>query len=159
MISTVTTKIAVAAAGLVLAAAAAAAAAVGSPPSASDKGRATAEEHTGFPVPVAAGRADEVVADDDAVDDEEVEAPEVEAPEDEENGGGPLDNHGAAVSAVATDHTVTGREHGQAVSEVARSDAGKPSHGADEADEGDDGGETDEGAPQGAEQGHGHGKP
>jgi hypothetical protein len=158
VISTVTTRIAVAAAGLVLAGAAAAAA-VGSPPSASDEGRATAEEHTGFPVPVAAGRADEVVADDDADDDEEVEAPEVEAPEDEENGGGPVDNHGAAVSAVATDHTVTGSEHGQAVSEVARSDAGKPSHGDGEADEGDDGGEIDEGAPQGAEQGQGHGKP
>jgi hypothetical protein len=34
-------------------------------------------------------------------------------------------NHGACVSAIAKDKSVTGREHGQAVSEAARSDCGK----------------------------------
>jgi len=35
-------------------------------------------------------------------------------------------NHGWFVSQVAHDHSVTGRAHGEAVSEVARGDAGKP---------------------------------
>jgi hypothetical protein len=35
-------------------------------------------------------------------------------------------NHGAYVSQVARDHSVTGRDHGKAVSEAAHSDCGKP---------------------------------
>ncbi len=35
-------------------------------------------------------------------------------------------NHGWWVSEVAKDHSVTGRAHGEAVSEMARSDKGKP---------------------------------
>ena len=37
----------------------------------------------------------------------------------------PLDNHGACVSAVAHDPSLTGEDHGAAVSTVARSDCGK----------------------------------
>ncbi len=40
--------------------------------------------------------------------------------------GGPSGNHGADVSAVAKDHSTTGRAHGEAVSEAARDN-----HGAD----------------------------
>lgn len=39
--------------------------------------------------------------------------------------GGHQDNHGACVSEVARDKSTTGREHGQAVSAVAKSDCGK----------------------------------
>jgi len=35
-------------------------------------------------------------------------------------------NHGWFVSQVARDHSITGRAHGEAVSEVARGDDGKP---------------------------------
>lgn len=141
MITSVTAKIAVAAAGLVLAgaAAAAAAAAGGTPPAASDEGRATAEEHTGLPVPV--------------VHEAEGDTPEGNG---DETDGGPVDNHGAAVSAIARDDTLTGREHGEAVSEVARSDAGKSSRGDDEDREG---GEVHQRAPQGMEHGNARGEP
>ena len=151
MTPTVTTKIAIAAAGLVLAGTAVAAA-VGAPPEAADKGLTTAEEHTGFPVPVAAGAPTE----GDEVDDDAVEGDEVEGDTDEggaDEAGGPVDNHGAAVSAVAKDPSLTGREHGQAVSEVARSDAGKPVHD-------DDDGDTDERSGRGNNgNGNGHGRP
>lgn len=50
--------------------------------------------------------------DDDVTGDDPVEG---EAPA----------NHGACVSAIAHDKSVSGREHGKAVSEVARSDCGK----------------------------------
>lgn len=40
---------------------------------------------------------------------------------------GQADNHGACVSAVAQDRSLTSREHGRAVSSVARSDCGKES--------------------------------
>ena len=39
---------------------------------------------------------------------------------------GPSDNHGADVSQVAKDHSITGQAHGEAVSEAARAN-----HGAD----------------------------
>ncbi|MGH9225734.1 MAG: hypothetical protein ACRD2W_18550 [Acidimicrobiales bacterium] len=45
--------------------------------------------------------------------------------EDGAGGTGQPANHGACVSAIAKDKSVTGREHGQAVSAVARSDCGK----------------------------------
>jgi hypothetical protein len=140
MLRTIPAKVAATAVGLVLAGTAVAAA-VGAPPDAADKGLSTAEEHTGFPVPV--GHDAEPL--DDEVPDDDVEAPDEE--------GTHPDNHGAAVSAVAQDDSLTGREHGQAVSEVARSDAGKPDHGDDE-DEDD--GESDE---RGGGNGTGHGKP
>ena len=43
-----------------------------------------------------------------------------------QNAGERKHNHGWFVSQVAQDHSVTGRAHGEAVSEVARSDQGKP---------------------------------
>ena len=71
----------------------------------------------------------------------------------------PKDNHGAYVSAVAQDKTLTGREHGKAVSEVARSDAGKPDHGDDEDDADDSPGQGNgQGQGQGNGQGKGHNK-
>lgn len=39
--------------------------------------------------------------------------------------GGQPDNHGVCVSATAKDGSLTGRDHGKAVSEIARSDCGK----------------------------------
>lgn len=44
-----------------------------------------------------------------------------------EDTGRPTDNHGWFVSQVATDHSTTGRAHGDAVKAVAMSDQGKPS--------------------------------
>lgn len=67
-------------------------------------------------------------------------------------------NHGACVSAVAQDKSLEGREHGKAVSEMARSDCGKqaevtpPTPTPD--DDGDGGGEV---AGQGSGPGNGHG--
>jgi hypothetical protein len=46
-------------------------------------------------------------------------------------------NHGAYVSQVAHDKTVKGREHGQAVSEAAKSDCGKPAGDAADAESSD----------------------
>jgi hypothetical protein len=74
----------------------------------------------------------------------DVEVEDPEAPEEEEGNeeGGPVGNHGAAVSAVAH-ATPSGPGKGAIVSEVARSDAGKKAHPeqggkpADD-DEGDD---------------------
>ena len=66
----------------------------------------------------------------------------------------PKDNHGAYVSAVAHDHTLTGREHGKAVSEVARSDAGKPNADDEDAEDTDGPGQG-----KGNGNGKGHGKP
>ena len=126
MIRTLSLKIVATAAGLVLGGTAVAAA-VASPPEDADNGRATAEERTGFPVPV--GPEVEVPE----VEEPEVEVPEVEVPEvevpDGDDDGGPVGNHGAAVSAVAKDDTLTGRDKGMAVSEVARSNAGKDDDG------------------------------
>ena len=73
-------------------------------------------------------------------------------------------NHGAYVSEVARDKTVTGREHGKAVSEAAHSDCGKPAEETesadsddadkDEADDSDDEGDT----RKSEKQGRGHGR-
>jgi hypothetical protein len=50
-----------------------------------------------------------------------------EQPQEEPDGqNGRPQNHGWFVSQVAKDHSLTGREHGKAVSEVARSNQGKP---------------------------------
>jgi len=160
VISTVPVKIVATTVALLIAGAAAAAAAMDSPPPAADKGLTNAEEHTGFPVPVANGRGDDEAPGDDAVEDEGDESEEApdDATDESADDAAPKDNHGAYVSAVAQDKTLTGREHGEAVSEVARSDAGKPDHGDDE-DEADDAEDEDEGQPgQGNGQGKGHNK-
>ena len=160
MISTVPIKIIATTVALLIAGAAAAAAAMDSPPPAADKGLTNAEEHTGFPVPVANGRGDDGAPGDDAVEDEGDEGEEApdEADDESADDAAPKDNHGAYVSAVAQDKTLTGREHGKAVSEVARSDAGKPDHGddEDEADDAEDG--QGQGQGQGNGQGQGHNK-
>ena len=159
MISTVPIKVVATTVALLIAGAAAAAAAMDSPPPAADKGLTNAEQHTGFPVPVANGRGDDEAPEDDAVEGEEAPDETTDEADDESaDAAAPKDNHGAYVSAVAQDKTLTGREHGQAVSEVARSDAGKPDHGDDD-DEADDAEDEDEGQPgQGNGQGKGHNK-
>lgn len=176
MLATYPAKMAAVAAGLVLAGAAAAAA-VGPPPEAADHGLTTATERAGFAVPATPeGRPD---ADDhpggpadDAEDGAEDQVPTDEVPTDHEGtdaddegdeGDGARANHGAAVSAVAQDDSTTGRAHGQAVAEVARSDAGKPPHaggGGDEDDDDDDPTDDRAGhAGQGGGKGAGRGRP
>jgi hypothetical protein len=158
MLRTLPAKVAAATLGLVLTGTAVAAA-VSAPPDAADKGLTTAEERTGFPVPVG---HDAEPPEDDLVTDE---VPEAEVPDDEAETEGQPDNHGAAVSAVAKDDSLTGRDHGQAVSEVARSDAGKPDHGDDGEDEAgagdddEDAGDDGEADQRGSGNGKGHGKP
>ena len=75
----------------------------------------TKDQHPGKPF------AEDAVVEGDEL---EEEAPSEEEGEDE---GGPKDNHGAAVSAVAK-ATPSGPGKGAIVSEVARSDAGKKAH-------------------------------
>src|SRR5688572_309440 len=108
-----TSKIAAVAVGLVLAGGAAAAAV--DAPEAANKGLTTAEEHTGTELP--ATKDSHPTKDDHpgggAVVEESGEAVvEAEATE-------LADTHGAEVSEVAQDDSTAGREHGQAVSEVA----------------------------------------
>ena len=117
-------KIAAAAAGIVLASGAAAAA-VTAPPEQADKGLSTAEEHTGIELP--ATKDSHPTKDDHpgggaAAD----HAPEAAEAAEAAEGVGPVDNHGADVSAVAQDDSTTGRAHGEAVSEVARAGHGAP---------------------------------
>lgn len=108
-------------------------AAAGSPPEAADKGLSRAEENVDFDLPVAGANAqgdDEVVEDDaDEVEDDlettddtdaDDELTDDDATGDVSEDGGPVDNHGAEVSAVAQTEFPTGREHGEAVSAVAR---------------------------------------
>jgi hypothetical protein len=149
-------KTAVAAAGLVVATGVAAAA--DALPGQADRGILTAEDHTGIELPATKdshptkgnhpGRG---------TGGNEVEAVEPEAGE----GVGPVDNHGAEVSAVAHEDLATGRDHGQAVSEVARAGhgpgAGAPvetpnTGGTNTADEASDGANevgAEHAAPQG----------
>lgn len=121
MIRKLPVKVAAAAAGVMLAGGVAAAS---SPPEAADKGLATGEEHAGFEVPSSkeahptkddhpTGAADDIASEEDEAVGEADEASE-------EEGGGPVDNHGAEVSDVAHNTTATGRDKGAAVSEVAR---------------------------------------
>lgn len=134
---TLVKKIAAAAGALTLAATGIAAAA--SPPEAADKGLTTAEEQTGKDLPVAGA-----AAPDTEVEEPEVEVVEVEDDETNEGeAGGPVDNHGAIVSAVAHTEFETGREHGAAVSEVARQGHG-PSDEGDEVEVADDADDTDD---------------
>ena len=97
-------------------------AAAGSPPEAAEDGLTTAEEQVGVELPASKaahpGRQNEDAQDAEVTD---AEATEVEA---EAEGTGPVDNHGAIVSAVAHTEFPTGREHGEAVSAAARQNHG-----------------------------------
>jgi len=108
-------KIGAAAAGLVLAGGAAAAA-VTAPPDAADEGLTKAGDNAGFEVPAASD--DQPSSEDHPGGDE---ADSLDAAE---------GTHGAEVSAVAKDDSTSGREHGEAVSEVARGDHGPEATGA-----------------------------
>jgi hypothetical protein len=121
-----TKRIAIAAGALTLGTAGIAAAA--GTPDAADDGLTKASEQVGIELPasqdshpVADDQADESDVEDDAVEDE---VKDETAAEDDE-GIGPVDNHGAEVSAVATSDETTGRDHGIAVSEVARQGHGQ----------------------------------
>lgn len=137
-------RIAIAAGALTLGATGIAAAA-GSPSDAADDGLTKASAQVGIELPASkdshpgaddhAGASD---PEDDAVETED-DAAETEADaddtedrtEDAGEGTGPVDNHGAEVSAVATSDETTGRDHGMAVSEVARQGNGQgPSGGS-----------------------------
>lgn len=134
---TLVKKIAAAAGALTLAATGIAAAA--SPPEAADKGLTTAEEQTGKDLPVAGATTPDTDVEEPELEDTEVEAVEG----DEGEAGGPVDNHGAMVSAVAHTEFETGREHGAAVSEAARQGNGKSDDG-DEVEVADDADDTDD---------------
>lgn len=118
-----------------------AAAATGNLPTQSDEGRVTAEEHTGFDVPTS--REDHPTRDDHPGGAPEPVVVEVDA------ASAPEDTHGAAVSAVATDDSTSGADHGEAVASVASTNAAAtelPDQAAtpgtvpeEAADQGDDG--------------------
>jgi hypothetical protein len=115
-----TTK-AVAAAGIALVLSGGAAAAVnGSLPEAAQDGLSTASDHVGIELP--ASQEDHPPADDSAgaaAEDVSTSSEATEHP----------DNHGADVSAVAKSDETTGREHGEAVSTVARDGNGPDAAG------------------------------
>ena len=141
-----TQKIAVAAGALTLAATGIAAAS-DAPPEAADQGLTTASEQVGVELPA---NDDHAVAEDtDATDDAADAADEADDAADDaaeaDEGIGPVDNHGAEVSAVAQTEFATGREHGEAVSEVARQDHGPEA--ASTAGESDDEGDAGTEAP------------
>lgn len=131
-----TQKIAVAAGALTLAAGGVAAAVT--PPEAADAGLTTAEEQVGVDLPASKdahpGAPTEDTSDSEAEVEEttELEEPEVE-------GTGPVDNHGAVVSVVAQDDSTSGREHGEAVSAVARDNHGAETSAAARPDAGEHG--------------------
>lgn len=122
-------KVAVAAGALTLAATGIAAAA----PDDADKGLTIAEEQTGEDLPVAGAHGPETDLEEPEVEDgADVEIDDRDAAGDGEHGDGkPMDNHGAIVSAVAQTELGTGREHGAAVSEVARQNGGAAAAGPD----------------------------
>lgn len=114
----------IAASGAIVLASGVAAAAVTTPDQADD-GLAKAAEQAGFEVPVgSADHAADHVADSD-------DAGEVEVSDTE--GTAPTDTHGATVSAFATTTELTGRDKGQAISELARD-----GHGEEAPDNADD---------------------
>lgn len=132
-----TRKIAIAAGALTLGATGVAAAVT--TPDEAEPGLTTASEKAGFEVPVGPEAAE---TGDDVTEVDEVEV--------EAEGTGPVDNHGAAVSAVAQSDFETGREHGEAVSEIARTNGGGEADTATE--DAEDAGE-DESEGAGAEGG------
>jgi hypothetical protein len=117
-------KVALGAAGLLLASAAVAAAV--DAPEAADKGLSTAEEHSGFTVPV--GNDGDHPNKDDHPGNPGGAAPGLgdEALDLEAEEGAPEGTHGSEVSAAARDDSTAGRDHGAAVSEVARAGHGAP---------------------------------
>ena len=116
-------KIAAAAGAITLGAAGVAAAGT---PDAADDGLTKASEQVGVELP--ASHDSHPVADDASDEGTDVDAPDDESTDDE--GTGPVDNHGAEVSVVAQSDETTGRDHGMAVSEVARQGHGHgPSEG------------------------------
>jgi hypothetical protein len=127
-----TKRIAIAAGALTLGTAGIAAAA-GAPSDHADEGLTKASAQVGIELPASRDshpEADDHADDPDDLEDETVEVAdeledEVEAEDDLEEGTGPVDNHGAEVSAVATSDETEGRDHGIAVSEVARQGHGK----------------------------------
>jgi hypothetical protein len=131
-------KIAAAAGALTLTATGIAAAA--SSPDAADTGLTRAEEHVDVDLPVAgatarADHADDGANDDaeDLADDDATEDATDDARDDTSaDGSGPTDTHGAEVSAVAQTEFATGREHGEAVSTVARGDHGPDAGGTED---------------------------
>jgi hypothetical protein len=122
-----TKRIAIAAGALTLGTAGIAAA--GSPPDNADEGLTKASAQVGIELPASQDsqpQADEHDDDSDDLEDEAVEVDdELEAEDELEEGLGPVDNHGAEVSAVAKSDETEGRDHGIAVSEVARQGHGQ----------------------------------
>lgn len=137
-------KIAVAGAGIVMAGGVAAAA-VTTPDEASDQlGDASAK--AGFEVPTSGDvqpvkNQNEVeeetteleVTTTTEAEEELEEVQEVEEPEVE--GEGPSDTHGAVVSEFAQTTELEGKDKGQAIAEVAKSDEGKPDQAAQDDEE------------------------
>lgn len=115
-----TQKIAAAAGALTLGAAGIAAAGAATP-DAADPGLTKASEQVGVELPASHDSHPEADAADTT-----------DAANTPDQGTGPVDNHGADVSAVAKSDATEGRAHGEAVSTVARDN-----HGA-EADHADD---------------------
>jgi hypothetical protein len=109
-----TQKIAVAAGALTLTATGIAAA--GSPPEAADSGLTTAEEQVGVELPATKDAHPGAPDAPGTTEEAEIEV--------EDAGLGPVDNHGAEVSVVAQSDATAGREHGEAVSAVARDNHG-----------------------------------
>jgi hypothetical protein len=107
-------KIGAAAAGLMLAGGATAAA-VAAPPEAADEGLTRAQDEAGFEVPAA--NEDHPTSEEHpgGGQPESLDAADADAAD---------GTHGAEVSVVAHDDSTTGREHGEAVSQIAQGEHG-----------------------------------
>ena len=138
MIRTTPLKIAAATGALVLGGAVAAAAVT--TPDAADDGLTNASERTGFELPASqenhpTGEDHPGGGPEEADDIESLEEEELE-PEEQLHGEGERpENHGFVVSELATNSELTGRERGQAIADVAQSDAGKPDQAGGPEDE------------------------
>ena len=98
---------------------------VDAPPAAAADGLSTATEASGQTVPVRAGDAALPEADEDAAPD--LADPEADEDEGADDAGDRPQNHGWFVSQAAKGATpASAANHGESVSAVARSDAGKP---------------------------------
>jgi hypothetical protein len=92
---------------------------------------AAAEHAPADTVPVTVGKPDwagNPDEDEPLVDEDAIEDSDEETDADTSIAGERPQNHGWFVSQAAKDHSTAGRAHGEAVSTVARGDAGKPSH-------------------------------
>jgi hypothetical protein len=125
-----TQKIAAAAGALTLGAAGIAAAGAATP-DAADPGLTKASEQVGVELPASHDSHPEADGTDAADTTDTADTPD--------QGTGPVDNHGADVSAVAKSDATEGRAHGEAVSTVARDNHGAAAdHADDTAVESDD---------------------